>query len=80
MAAALSSLLGCEASGLQQSAQGGGELGADEVPEDKVKRGAERRCEAAFRKARIAQTGHVVVPVAPTINFTDHLSWSGFDP
>ena len=42
-----------------------------------MKRGEERRCEATFRKARIAQAGHVVVPVAPTINFTDLLSWSG---
>ena len=48
-------------------------------PEDRVKRGAERRCVAAFRKARITRTGHVVVPVAPTFNFTDLLSWSVFD-
>ena len=48
--------------------------------EDGVKRGVERGCLADLRKARIARTGQVFVPVAPTNIFADLLSWSVFDP
>ena len=58
----------------------GGEPGSVRYcPEDRVKRGVERGCLADLRKARIARTGQVFVPVAPTNIFSD-LSWSVFDP
>ena len=59
-------------------ARGQGEEGSGATVSGCLQEGPHRSHHSHW--ARIARTWHMVVPVAPTFNFTDLLSWSVLDP